>query len=267
MIRYDKKLNAEINRAVRNFNAKISRLEKLDNENIIIPEKVKVSDFKKGYDTRRDLRRQLNYLKMFSKRGSEEKIITSGGYETSKYQYAVTKRESARVKSNLTRQINTYLKIEPTVFGKSQGFQRMQLEDSKLSNLRAKRKALDKNLLKLNAEEYNRYLELLNRQMQSSYKDRIFKENYIEMLLTTGYLSGYNTNKLNEIASNLMSLSNNNFLRVFDSEMSIKSIIENYDLFKINNWDTDNLSDIFNDINDLYDNLYNSLPNILKDYK
>ena len=267
MIRYDKKLNEEINRAVRNFNAKISRLEKLDNENIIVPEKVKVSDFKKGYDSRRDLRRQLNYLKMFSKRGSEEKIVTSGGYETSKYQYAVTKRESTRIKSNLTRQINAYLKIEPTVFGKSQGFQRMQLEDSKLSNLRAKRKALDKNLLNLNKEEYSRYLELLNRQTQSSYKDRIFKENYIEMLLTSGYLAGYDSDKLNEIASNLMSLSNNNFLRLFDSEMSIKSIIENYDLFKINNWDTDDLGYIFGDINDLYNNLYNSLPNILKNYQ
>lgn len=267
MIRYDKKLNAEINRAVRNFNAKISRLEKLDNENIIIPEKVKVSDFKKGYDNRRDLRRQLNYLKMFSKRGIEEKIVTSGGYETSKYQYAVTKKESIRVKRNLTRQINVYLKLDTTVFGKSEGKKENLLEDTKLSNLRAKRKALDKNLLNLDAEEYGRYLNLLERQAQSSYKDRIFKENYLEMLLTNGYLSGYDPDKLNEIASSLMSLNNNDFLKVFDTEMALKSIIENYDLFKINNWDTENLTDVFGDINELYDNLYNSLPNILKNYQ
>lgn len=266
MIRYDKKLNAEINRVVKNFNAKVRRLEKLDNENIIIPPKVKVSDFKKGYDSRRDLRRQLNYLKMFSKRGSEEKIVTSS-YEISRYQLAVTKRESTRVKRNLTRRINMYMKIRPSVFGVSQDVTKGQMEDTKLTNLKAKREALNKNLLNLNKEQYNRYLELLHNQSQSSYKDRIFKENYIEMLLGTAYVSGYDINKINEMASKIGELDTNNFIRLFDTESAIKSILENYDLLKINNFDITSLSDVFNDINELYDNLYNSLPEILKDYK
>lgn len=267
MIRYDKKLNAEIRRAVNNFNAKIRRLEKMESSNIVIPEKIKVSDFKKGYDSRRDLRRQLNYLKMFSARGAEEKIVTSGGFETSKYQVAVVKRESARVKRNLTRQINMYMKITPSVFGVKQEINKGQMEDTKLTNLKSKREALNKNLLDLNAEQYNRYLELLNNQRQSSYKDRIFKENYLEMLLSTGYMSGYDTEKINEMASQLMALDVNNFTRLFDTESAIKNILENYDLFKINNFDISSLSDVFKDINELYDNLYNSLPEILKDYK
>lgn len=267
MIRYDKKLNAEIRRAVNNFNAKIRRLEKLENENIVLPEKVKVSDFKKGYDTRRDLRRQLNYLKMFSSRGSEDKIVTTGGYETSRYQYAIVKRESSRVKRNLSRQINAYMKITPSVFGVKQDVNKAQMEDTKLTNLKAKREALNKNLLSLDKEQYNRYLELLNNQRQSSFKDRIFKENYLEMLLGTGYISGYDTDKLNEIASQIMQLNTNDFTRLFDTESAIKNILENYDLLKINNFDTSSLSDVFNDINELYDNLYNSLPEILKNYK
>lgn len=267
MIRYDKKLNAEIRRAVNNFNAKIRRLEKMESNNVVIPEKIKVSDFKKGYDSRRDLRRQLNYLKMFSKRGAEEKIVTTGGFETSKYQVAVVKRESARVKRNLTRQINMYMKITPSVFGVKQEVNKGQMEDTKLTNLKSKREALNKNLLDLNAEQYNRYLELLNNQRQSSYKDRIFKENYLEMLLSTGYISGYDTEKINEMASQLMNLDVNNFTRLFDTESAVKNILENYDLLKINNFDTSSLSDVFRDINELYDNLYNSLPEILKDYK
>lgn len=267
MIRYDKKLNAEIRRAVNNFNAKIRRLEKMESSNVVIPEKIKVSDFKQGYDSRRDLRRQLNYLKMFSKRGSEEKIVTTGGYETSKYQVAVVKRESARVKRNLTRQINTYMKITPSVFGVKQEINKAQMEDTKLTNLKSKREALNKNLLDLNTEQYNRYLELLNNQRQSSYKDRIFKENYLEILLSTGYISGFDTEKINEMASQLMALDVNNFIRLFDTESAVKNILENYDLLKINNFDTSSLSDVFRDINELYDNLYNSLPEILKDYK
>lgn len=267
MIRYDKKLNAEIRRAVNNFNAKIRRLEKMESTNVMIPEKIKVSDFKKGYDSRRDLRRQLNYLKMFSKRGAEEKIVTTGGYETSKYQVAVVKRESARVKRNLTRQINMYMKITPSVFGVKQEVNKARMEDTKLTNLKSKREALNKNLLDLNAEQYNRYLELLNNQRQSSYKDRIFKENYLEMLLSTGYISGYDTEKIGEMASQLIALDVNNFTRLFDTESAVKNILENYDLLKINNFDTSSLSDVFRDINELYDNLYNSLPEILKDYK
>lgn len=267
MIRYDKKLNAEIRRAVNNFNAKIRRLEKMESSNIVVPEKVKVSDFKKGYDSRRDLRRQLNYLKMFSTRGVEEKIVTTGGYETSKYQVAVVKRESARVKRNLTRQINMYMKITPSVFGVKQDVNKARMEDTKLTNLKSKREALNKNLLDLNKEQYNRYLELLNNQRQSSYKDRIFKENYLEMLLSTGYISGFDTEKINEMASQLMALNVNDFTRLFDTESAVKNILENYDLLKINNFDTSSLSDVFRDINELYDNLYNSLPEILKDYK
>ena len=110
-------------------------------------------------------------------------------------------------------------------------------------------------------------MELLNNQRQSTYKERIFKENYLEMLLGTGYLSGYDSEKINEIASQLMNLNVNDFTRLFDTESAIKNILENYDLLKINNFDTSSLSDVFNDINELYDNLYNSLPEILKDYK
>ena len=38
-IRYDKKINQEINRTIRNFNQKISRLEK-EERNLILPEKI-----------------------------------------------------------------------------------------------------------------------------------------------------------------------------------------------------------------------------------
>ena len=267
MIRYDKKLNAEIRRAVNNFNAKISRLEKLNNENIVLPEKVSIKDFKKGYDTRRDLRRELNYLKMFSKRGAEKKVVTEGGYETSAYQIAVTKREATRVKRNLTNKIKTYSNISPSIFGQKEKQTRGQMEDTKLSNMKAKREALNKNLLKLNAEEYQRYMKYLEKEQSSSYKDRIFKENYINILMQTGYLAGYDVEKINEMANSIMNLSVDNFIRLFDTEEAIKNVLDNYYLFEMNNYDFENLKDVFNDVNELYDNLYNSLPEILKNYQ
>lgn len=267
MIRYDKKLNAEIRRTVNNFNAKIRRLEKLEDDNIVLPEKVKVSDFKKGYDSRRDLRRRLNYLRMFSKRGAEQKVVTEGGYITSRYNITVTKRESTRVKRLLTRKINQYVNIESTIFGEPTGQTRGRMEDVKLTTLRAKRQALNKNLMSLNAEEYQRYQTYLDKQEASSYKDRIFKENYIDMLMQTGYLAGYDGRKIEEMSEQIMRLSPNEFVQLFDTEEAIKNILDNYYLLKMNNLDGAGLEDVFDDIGELYDNLFENLPQILKSYK
>lgn len=257
MIRYDKKLNQEIAKTVRNFNQKIARLEKLDNENIKTPEKVSVKDFKSGYTSRKDLRRKLNYLKMFSKRGSENVITTQGGFDISQYELAVAKKESSRVKRNLTREINKLSVSDVKIFGKSQGLTLAQMGDSRLTNLKRKREALNKNLLSLDNEEYNRYISLIERIDYNKEKTTIFKDNYIEMLLTNGYMAGYDSNKLNEIASKLLGLSDKEFLNVFNTDKSIQSILEYYNLNVMNMWDTNN-----SEIAELYDNLYNSIDSI-----
>ena len=67
----------ELNRAVKNFNAKLNRLAKTSN-NIILPEKVKVSELKKLINTRQDLTREINMLKRFSKKGSEKAVVIEG---------------------------------------------------------------------------------------------------------------------------------------------------------------------------------------------
>ena len=258
MIRYDKKLNQEIQKTVRNFNQKISRLEKLDKNNIKLPEKVSIKDFKTGYTSRRELRRKLNYLKMFSKRGSENVITTEAGFDISRYELSVTKKESSRVKRNLTREINKLSSSDVKVFGESQGLTLAQLGDTRLKNLTRKREALNKNLLSLNKEEYNRYKSLIERINYDNEETSLFKDNYIEMLLTNGYLAGYDEKRLNKIASSLLDLSDKKFLYVYNTDKSIQSILQYYNLNVMNMWDNINNSKIA----ELYDNLYNSIESI-----
>lgn len=254
MIRYDKKLNQEIIKTVRNFNQKIARLEKLNKSNVKLPEKVSIKDFKSGYTSRKELRRELKYLKMFSKRGSENLIDSKNGLNISQYELSVTKKESARIKSNLTRQIKKLSVADVKIFGKSQGLSLAQLGDSKLTNLKRKREALNKNISKLNKDEYNRYKKLLERINYNKRSSKIFKENYIEMLLTNGYLSGYDENKLDEIAVELEELSDDEFLNLFDTDKSIQSVLEYYNLNVMNMFTTDS-----SELHELYDNLYDSI--------
>lgn len=72
-IRWSESDNSELRKAVRNFNAKISRLEKKYPEmKNALPDKVSVKQMKELIDTRQDLKRELNALRRFSKRGAEK---------------------------------------------------------------------------------------------------------------------------------------------------------------------------------------------------
>lgn len=87
-IRWTQADNQELARIVKNFNAKIDRLNKKDplkmlndlpeelrvNKNAL-PEKVTVRQMKELIHTRQDLKRELNTLKRFSKKGAEEIVL------------------------------------------------------------------------------------------------------------------------------------------------------------------------------------------------
>lgn len=75
-IRWTEDDNRELQRSVRNFNAKVSRLEKKykDDATVVIPERVKMRDMRKLIDTRRDLQVELRSLQAFSRKGSEKLV-------------------------------------------------------------------------------------------------------------------------------------------------------------------------------------------------
>ena len=89
-IRYDKKLNQEINRTIKNFNQKIARLEKQDRE--LLPSKITKKELKDNVYTRTELRRKLKELQRFSNRNAEDVITTSGGVRLTQYYYQNIKR-------------------------------------------------------------------------------------------------------------------------------------------------------------------------------
>ena len=92
-IRYDKKLNQEINRTIRNFNQKIARLEKQERD-LLLPTKINKKSLKQSVTNRNELKRKLKELQRYSKRGVEETITTKGGVTLSKYELQNIKREN-----------------------------------------------------------------------------------------------------------------------------------------------------------------------------
>ena len=115
-IRYDKKLNQEINRTIKNFNQKIRRLEKQERE--VLPSTISKKELKESVYTRSELKRRLQELQRFSKRGAEEVLTTKSGLKITKYELENLKRESKIIKARLTREINKMKKTKPKVFVK-----------------------------------------------------------------------------------------------------------------------------------------------------
>ena len=268
-IRYDKKLNQEINRTIKNFNQKIARLEKQDRE--LLPSKITKKDLKSNVYTRAELYRKLKELQRFSNRGAEDIIATGGGARLTMYDYQNIKRENARIKRNITREINRLRVEKPKIFGKIQSSTFSEMGDTDYLNLVARRKALEKDINKLSKEELERFRKLIEKTGKSQqYMNSIFKENYFEMLTDLAYYYGYDKKKLDEMKKKLMKLKPNDFLRLFKEDKSIRAILDYYPIvtsnFDFNTGMYVNRMDYQEDVMNLYDALYDNLDDILKYY-
>lgn len=263
-IRYDKKLNQEINRTIKNFNQKIARLEKQERE--LLPSKITKKDLKSGVYTRTELRRKLKELQRFSTRGAEDIIETSGGARLTRYDYQNIKRENTRIKQNITREINR-LKVEkPKIFGKTQTSTFSEMGDTDYLNLVARRKALEKDINKLSRDELERFTKLIEKTGRNQqYMNSIFKQNYFDMLTDLAYYFDYDNDKLNMLKQKLMNLKPNDFLKLFKEDKSIRAILDYYPIVT-NSFNAINPDDIKEDVINLYDNLINNIDMIIQDY-
>lgn len=261
-IRYDKSLNKEINRVVRNFNLKVKRLEKSERD-LILPQVVSIRELKKNVTSRYELNRELEKLKRYSKRGIEETIKTLGGSEVSKYELENIKREARRIKYQVTREISKKKSTKPRVFGVVQDVTFAEMGDKTYLNLVARRKALNKEIEKLNSSELKRFEDLL----EKSKKKRFYDFNNLqynwanEMLMPLAYLTGYPMDKLEGIAQKVATLKEKDFLDLFNNEMVMRAITEFYAEARRGN------SEISDDVKPILDELVNNIDELLKDYE
>ena len=228
MIRYDKKLNAEIRKVVANFNAKISRLERKHHANL--PERVKVSELKETYFTRSDLKYRLKQLEKFSERGVEEIITTKGGATTTKYELAIMKQNIRKTKAYLTRQINAFSNITPHVAGVKQARTLAQMGDETLTNLKAKRKALNKPIEKLSKSEFTSFRKYANLQyMNMTRRNAIFLwDSYMQLIDDLAFRAHLDMDKVNDFKAKLLKMNPNKFYMMFKDEQLFSTFIDYY---------------------------------------
>ena len=209
-IRYDKKLNSEINRVIKNFNQKVRRIEKYqDSYNYQIHNKITLKSIKQNAYTRRELRRKLNELKRYSIRGMEKSIQTKGGYILSRYELENLKREKSRVKRNISREITRLENEKPTVYGEKQVFSFAKMGDSRYLNFVNKKEYLNKKIERLNKEDFESFKKSVysfGRNLE--YENSLFRDNYKKMLFELAYYTKYPKEKINELDVNVTNIIN-----------------------------------------------------------
>ena len=260
-IRYDKKLNTSINNIVRNFNAKVSRLEK-SSEELYIPEKVSVNELKASAQNRKELVRMLKDLQKYSERGMEKTVRFASGVEMSKYQSELLKRNLRIAKANTTRDITSFKSTPIKVFGIPQNTPHEY--DEAYLNLKAQREQLNKDVSKLSKRELERLESNIDDILNSEKMEMQYKENWINMVEKLSYYGNISDEKRMIIIEKIKSISASNFTKMYRNEKSIKAIQEIYKDIIRNKGKVD--EEVENDIQDIIGNFYNNLELIIKDY-
>lgn len=217
-IRWKPDDNQELRKAVKNFNAKISRLEKKDPQNKeVLPEKITVKQIKELISTRQDLKRELNALQRFSKRGAE-KIIeipdTDYNLKTTKWQKEEMARRTAIINRKRKRRLKEVAETEIKSRGEKLGYRRGDIGMGKASEIELQ--PLKAFTPKMNRRDLGKKFNLIMKESQQGYwnkRDILMKKNYISSLE-----QNFNANDIKDVIEHIDDMDFNDFRKIFEAE-------------------------------------------------
>lgn len=208
----------ELRKAIKNFNAKITRLEKKypKNKNIL-PEKVSMKELKSLIDTRQDLKREINSLKRFTKRGSEEIVQVPGtdyNLKTTKWQKEEMNRRIGVINRRRKQRLQDLQEIPQTSRGTSLGYTKRDIGMGKAEEISlTPMKAFTQ---KMNQKDLKFKFKNIMKESQSTYWDKAdvrLRENYIQSLL-----NNFNPKDVNKVIDKIRNMDLKDFKKVYYEE-------------------------------------------------
>lgn len=210
----------ELQRLVKNFNAKISRVQKKDPSKAeFLPDKLKFKELKESIGTRAEFKRQLSTFKRFAQRGSEQLVTAPAGYQLTKFALKEAK-EQTRILNIIKAKKRKRLELTP-----EKGVE-AQLENLAL---RPRKFTLGKS-----REEFAKMEESLKRQLSTLEDEKAlqnYRDNYIKAILELGAKGSPIIEKIKNLDNKtLFDISvQNPFLNIdfhYDDEFDVDSRVE-----------------------------------------
>jgi hypothetical protein len=217
-IRWTESDKQELRRTVKNFNAKISRLEKKDPQNKnALPEKMTVKALEELIDTRQDLKRELNSLQRFTKRGAEEIIaVPENDYnlKITKWQKEEMTRRTAVINQKRQRRLDALKEVEMKSGGENLGYTVGQFGMGKAEEISLR--PMKPFSTKMNTADLKKKFKHILKESQSNYfnrKDELLRENYIK-----GLKQNYNEDDVADIIEAIEDMEFNEFYSTYQAE-------------------------------------------------
>lgn len=208
----------ELNRVVKNFNAKINRLIKKNPQmENVLPEKIQVGQLKELINTRQDLKRELNSLKRFSRRGSEEIVEVPGNdynLKTTKWQRTEMNRRVGVINRRRARRLEDLSNLEATSRGESLGYKRSDIGMGRATEVSLS--PMNTFTRRMSQRDLKMKWKAIMKESQSDYftqKDFRLRDNYIKALE-----QNFNVNDIQDIIKEINSMDINDFLVKFEEE-------------------------------------------------
>lgn len=187
-IRWRDSDSAELQRVIKNFNAKLNRLKKKSPEIAeYLPERLKKSDVIDSIGTRADFNRVLNSYKRFSKRGAEAPVKSSRGAKATEWEVSEFKHKQRIENARRTRERKKLNEQEVKRGGKGTGVKRAEMGRLKDNALKPSKKKFEN----LSQKEWELASKNIDRMLNASYRGKRLeemRENYIKGLTEQGFL-------------------------------------------------------------------------------
>lgn len=188
---FSKEDNKELQKAVKNFNAKIDRLKKKNpGDAAALPEKVKVKEVKQLIKNKKDLQREVNSLKRFSERGAEKIVVLPDNkynLKVTKWQKDDMKRRAKAVNRKRARRLEQIKDLDMTHRGEKTGYKKGEFGMSKAEEVELRpvnafhydqsRKDLKRKHKTLQKESTSEYWNIAEALMMENYKQAL-RENF-----------------------------------------------------------------------------------------
>ena len=217
-IRWSDTDTKELSRAVKNFNAKVGRLEKkYAGMEVVLPEKVTVSEMKSIIGTRNDLKREISTLQRFTQRGSE-KLVTTPNTETpmkiTKWQVTEMNRRKGIINRTRRDRLEKLKEIQMTSAGKPLGYSVGEFGMTKAEELSLKDiNAFTPKMTKYDVQHKYRALRSHSQSNYFTKSDQRLLNNYIGALEKT-----YGKEAVADIVKRIEEMDFNEFYSKFRSE-------------------------------------------------
>lgn len=217
-ISWNQNQQEQLRKAVKNFNAKITRLEKKNPQlKNALPEKVSVRQMKQLIDTRTDLNREIKSLQRFTERGAEELVKVPNN----EYNLKITKwqkKEMGIRLSAINKKRNKRRKeiadMDMTSRGEDLGYKRGELGMG----------SMDENALKpmksftryMNRADLNMKWKNMMIESQNSYwhkREMQHKQLFIDSIKRT-----YNEDDVKDVITAIEEMDYKSFRKIFEAE-------------------------------------------------